>query len=518
MDLLLVRARLLCVSMVLLLLGGNAFADKRLAVLEIEGARTPSLRKSVVRLLEPNVTMSAQAYRNAAKRLRAKKLTPKNIKRVSRYLEADGVVDGTLESVGGRYRLILRVRSGARGTIVKKITLMLAKASISSSIEKKLRLKLQEGVRALDSKQRRMSRDSIDENDSDRRGEDTFVEDDERDDRRKEESESEARRRRRLSGSETSGRSRDRDDSEDDDFEDDDNKTSRDDEDDDFQDVDDRKSSDDDDDVDFKEVDDDEDKGDGARQRSVLLFAGVGAMSRDLSFNTEAGIPEPPSYDGSFVPTAYIAGEIYPFGLSGKGGIGSVLGITGSYERALTISTAVPNMADMTVGTVMDRYRVGGILRYSFGDDATSPSIALTAGYNVHRFDIKKEDSPVVIDIPDTKYVYIDPGLVLRYPISKVAFFADVRGILILDAGEIQDPAFYGAAKVTGVDADVGFEYSVTPRILVRVGGRVSFFGFDFNTDGTPADMSDRNGDGIADVPGASDSYLGGYFALGFQY
>src|SRR5690606_27961686 len=73
-----------------------AQADKRVVVLEIEGARTPRLRKEIVRAIRPHDAMSAQSYRNAARRLRAEKLTPNNVAEVAGYLGADGVLDGTI--------------------------------------------------------------------------------------------------------------------------------------------------------------------------------------------------------------------------------------------------------------------------------------------------------------------------------------------------------------------------------------------------------------------------------------
>lgn len=442
--------------------------------------------------------MSAQAYRNAAKRLRAKKLIPKNIKRVSRYLEADGIVDGSIEPKGGRYTLIIRIRSGKTGLIVKKITLKLSKPNLTTSMETQLKSRLNEGVQALGGGKKSASVE-IEESESIR-------DDEEIGDSTPEPQENDRMERRRAPLEEKSNQKNEEAKEEN------------------FIDV--EEANDEGGDEDFVELEPQPKKGDqgenrdGPSPRSFYLFGGVGTVKRDLNFNfIQVGNPpeEPPvPYIGSFVPTAVVGAEVYPLALAGQTNFLSGLGVVGTYEKALSIQTTLNGEA---LPTSYDRIRVGGIFRHVFGNSNRSPSIAISAGYNLQNFVIDKNAATsAVVEIPNVEYVYVDPGLVLRLPLGRLAFFADVRGILILDAGEIQEQSQYGAATITGLDGDVGIELSLTKNFVLRLGARYSRFGYKFQAEGTPANLADRDNDGQLDVPGATDTYLGGYGALGVQF
>ena len=463
-------------------------------MLEIDGARKPTLRQTIVRLLEPHVTMSAQAYRNAAKRLRAKKLTPRNIKRVSRYLEADGVVDGTIEPKGGRYNLIIRVRSGRTGLVVKKITLKLSKPNLTTAMQKQLKRRLNDGVSAL-SRGKRTKAVEIAESESIRDNEEISESAP-----RQQEKDRIKMRRARLE-----------------------EKAASPDEDDQAEELGDEGDGREEDFIDLEAPKKEKvvvKNGNQKGPRSVFVYAGVGTLKRDLDFNfIQVGNPpaEPPvPFRGSFVPTFFAGGEFFPLALAGQTNFLAGFGVVGTYEKALSIRTTL-NGEELP--TSMDRIRIGGTYRHVFGDTNTSPSIALSASYNLQNFVIDKNAATsAVVEIPNVEYVYVDPGLAIRLPIGKLAFFADVRGILILDAGEIQEQSQYGAATITGVDGDAGFEFLLTSNLVLRLGARFARFGYSFQAEGTPANLADRDNDGQLDVSGATDTYLGGYGALGIQF
>ena len=99
----------------------EAASDKYIVMLDIEGERSPRLKKSISRMVkEQYKVMEGSSYRDAARRLRAEKLTPTNVKKVCGYLEADGVIDGTLVKAAEQYKFILRLRSCQTGAITKK--------------------------------------------------------------------------------------------------------------------------------------------------------------------------------------------------------------------------------------------------------------------------------------------------------------------------------------------------------------------------------------------------------------
>jgi hypothetical protein len=248
-------------------------------------------------------------------------------------------------------------------------------------------------------------------------------------------------------------------------------------------------------------------------------MVGASFAKRTLSFRSARGLDEqyrPAGYEGGIVPGAYVSGALYPFAFGAGSGAASRLGITFLYDKAFGINSSVidPNtMEAITVPTVQRRWGVGAAYRMAFGKSPTNPSITLLVGYHKSRFVIDKQASPVEIDVPNTKYTWIDPGVRFRVGLSRpIALYAEARALAVLFTGEVQKPMQYGAATVTGLDADAGIEYWITSRYLLRVGARYTALGYDFKGNGV---LSDRDGDGETDVGGALDAYLGGYATLG---
>jgi hypothetical protein len=70
---------------------------KTIVLLGVEGERTPRLKNSLEQMIKTqHEILPGSVYRDAARRLRAQKLTPKNVKKVCAYLKVDGLVDGTV--------------------------------------------------------------------------------------------------------------------------------------------------------------------------------------------------------------------------------------------------------------------------------------------------------------------------------------------------------------------------------------------------------------------------------------
>jgi hypothetical protein len=91
------------------------------------------------------------------------------------------------------------------------------------------------------------------------------------------------------------------------------------------------------------------------------------------------------------------------------------------------------------------------------------------------------------------------------------------RGLLMLDAGNIQTQAQYGQAKVTGVDASLGIEIMLGQRFAIRLAGEFALVGFSFTGNGQMS--NNRDGDpSTKDVGGASDRYLGGVGSIVVYY
>lgn len=121
----------------------EAASDKYIVLLDIEGERSPRLKKSISRMVkEQYKVMEGSSYKDAARRLRAEKLTPTNVKKVCGYLEVDGIIDGTLVKEDGRYKFTLRLRSAVTGAISKKIPMFINQPSLSQNMADQLEERL----------------------------------------------------------------------------------------------------------------------------------------------------------------------------------------------------------------------------------------------------------------------------------------------------------------------------------------------------------------------------------------
>jgi hypothetical protein len=234
----------------------------------------------------------------------------------------------------------------------------------------------------------------------------------------------------------------------------------------------------------------------------------------------------PVGYESGRVPGVFVSATIYPLALGAssrrrkKPGFAESLGVSFLYDKVLSIETNVQNaVGEMaTLPTNQVRFGVGGAYRLLLGKSQSSPSVEVKVGYTKSKFIIKRAMIPagVELDVPDTKYNWVDPGLRLRMPITKeLAIHAEGRFLLVLSTGPMQNPGQYGAAKVTGGDANVGLEYWVSSRYLVRAGARYTRLGFDFEGNGV---KNDRDGDGQTDVGGALDLYVGAYLNIGAAF
>jgi len=254
---------------------------------------------------------------------------------------------------------------------------------------------------------------------------------------------------------------------------------------------------------------------------ALRLEVGGNAIARTLSFNSRAGFDQAPQgYDSALVPGGRAAVEAYPLELVIPGSFFAGIGVAGEFDQQIGLTTRTSDAMATALETTSRRWNVGGRFRYAFGGRATSPSIAIGAGYGVRQFVVDRSplQEGAVLDLPDVEYKYVDPGLWLRLPLgSRFAISAGARALLFLDAGAIQETAEYGAAELTGVDAEAGLELLITRNILVHVSGAYTRIGYDFVGNGTQT--NNRDGDPVSqDIGGAADQYLGGSATIGVMF
>ena len=251
------------------------------------------------------------------------------------------------------------------------------------------------------------------------------------------------------------------------------------------------------------------------------VTAGLSFCQRTLTFTPDpALVNTPQGYDGTLVPGLYVTGELYPMALVDRKNTGFTrhIGLSLVLDKVLLIKSKPAGMDDVDLPTSQTRWGAGLVYRWNFGSKPTSPTLKFSVRYNKLSFNIDESGAPegVVIDIPDTAYTYIDPGVGLRFPVTEqIAALGEARFLLVTKAGQIQQMAQYGTTSITGLEADLGGEYKLSSSLLVRAGLRYTKLGLTFDGDG---ELTDRNSDGTQDVTSASDRYLGIYATAGWLY
>jgi hypothetical protein len=316
------------------------------------------------------------------------------------------------------------------------------------------------------------------------------------------------------------GRAKPRDDDRDDDDrdDDDDDRVSfrDDDRDDDDRDDDDR----DDDDRDDDDRDDDDGDRDAAPTgfAAVDLAAGLSFTGRTLAFTTNLTENAPQGYRGAPVPGIRVAAEVFPLALNRKNrSLTKNLGVTALFDRVVAISSEVRSTT-MTykLDTTEQHLAVGLVYRHPL-----SAALALEGSvrWNKRTFAIDKGAAPAdAVDIPNTDYSYVDPGVGLTYALGgKAALGADARFLLITDTGEMQAVDQYGASTVTGVDVSASFDYRVAAKMVVRATAGFATIGYAFKGNGALTNNRDNDPTDV-DVSGARDTYFGGSLGAAYQF
>jgi hypothetical protein len=265
------------------------------------------------------------------------------------------------------------------------------------------------------------------------------------------------------------------------------------------------------------------------RRHPIEALVGASITGRNLSFTTTAGLTNKPQGYKSGVPVGglFIDASLYPLAFNKKNrSILRDFGINVMFDRVLSISSQLKYKdgagADQvaTLGTTEQRLAVGLVFRFPLGDAPTSATILASVRYNRSKFVIAKDQAPmgVIVDIPNTDYTYVDPGLALRYPLSaKLALDGGLRFLFITNTGEMQQPEQYGAATVIGFDVDAGGDYMLNRSWFLHAGLHLESIGFSFKGNGDLT--SKRDGDATTiDVSAARDTYYGAMLTAGYLY
>jgi hypothetical protein len=221
------------------------------------------------------------------------------------------------------------------------------------------------------------------------------------------------------------------------------------------------------------------------------------------------------------VPGLRVEGDLYPLAFTMPDNvILSGIGIAFKYDRTLKMTLGTSAEMGVAIPTEQFRYAVGARIRLA-GKSPRSPSV--TAGLDLGRSRFRPDRSALMdatnLDLPDTYYEFMAPGLAFRIPIGGLlAFFARGEGWLISDAGAIVRKESYGRAKVLGFDAEGGLDIVIAQRFAVRLTGGLTQIGYDFaGVGGALANIRDGNSDTL-DVGGAQDRALHAAMTLAVMY
>ncbi|HEX7842425.1 MAG TPA: hypothetical protein VF469_33360, partial [Kofleriaceae bacterium] len=243
-----------------------------------------------------------------------------------------------------------------------------------------------------------------------------------------------------------------------------------------------------------------------AGERALDAVFGLSLTMRRMSFAISPALrARPPGYAGIPVAGAILDATVYPLALGhDRADQLKNLGLELLYDRVLKLNSKDP-MTGNVYSTIESRFGLTAVFRHAFGQTATAPVVLGSLGYNRQSFNVLGK-----VDLPDVKYSIIAPGAGLRFPLNaKLGLGADLKLLIITDAGQIQDPDQYGAATVLGFEGSASADYLIKPNLFVRAALRVETIGYTFK--GTGEQTNNRDGMPMTqDVAGARDSYFGG--------
>jgi hypothetical protein len=261
----------------------------------------------------------------------------------------------------------------------------------------------------------------------------------------------------------------------------------------------------------------------GANHFMVRVDAGVSVLQRTFKFSTRSFEGAPKGAALKPVPGARVEGEIYP--LASSRGMLAGIGFGGAYDRTLSLNIGSSNETGVKVPVKQSSYSVGLRYRMAFGSSPTSSTLTFGVGYGKRLF--SPDSAPLTMDLaradlrrdtPNTHYTVIDPGVMFRFPVTRmVALSAGGRGLIIRNTGSIGSVTSYGLAKVYGMEAIAALDVVLGQRFALRFAGEFVQVGFTFQGAGELSRILD--GDRASeDVGGFSDRSIGGSATLAVMY
>lgn len=224
--------------------------------------------------------------------------------------------------------------------------------------------------------------------------------------------------------------------------------------------------------------------------------------------------------------------RLYPVALVSSGfvaNLGLEVGVEQGFPNRLAADVTDPDGAPMTLKFEAETTRlfVGPRLRIPLGRQ----ELGVALGYGTHKYRVHGDENLDVIDpigqidpcflnsnaertdvpaggscvVPDVEYSYLRAGFDARFRFGKLA--VGVRGgyRLLLEAGEVEEPYWFGGAKGGAFEAGVMAGYALSDSVLGMVGFDYTGYRLKFD-EASPERASEMAGGPLA--TGAKDSYM----------
>jgi len=260
-----------------------------------------------------------------------------------------------------------------------------------------------------------------------------------------------------------------------------------------------------------------------ANRAAIRVDAGISVATRSLTFTSRAfteGKGPPKPYSNSAVPGARIEGELYPLAFSDPKSPASGLGLGFDFDQTISLTLRTTAQPDAQLKATQRHWTVGLRYRYVFGPGAQSPSLTFGLNYGGRQFKVDRTalTGGNELDLPDVQYKMYQPSAAVRVPVAPaIALVAMGRAMIVTSAGDIVSGMQYGQGKVFGFEAQAGLDIVLGDRFAIRLVGEFSQVGYTFNGVGELA--KDRDNDPTTpDVGGATDRSIGGSATLAVLY
>lgn len=501
------------VAMVLVALAGVASAGgkKKIVVLDFKGPDGEKFHDDVVKLLEADSTVvNTDKYNGTAEELDAKAPNTKNVKKVAKKLKLDGVVWGKVEKTDDGYTLKLKLRAGSNGEVVgEEIVTTTKSAKLSKKAKKDLKGSLFPAIDGLDAgggggggaePEVRKDPEVKKEPEPEVKTE-PEVKAGRTDDCKGLKGKKLKKCEKRVAAKESGGESGGEGGGE--------------------------GSGDVNASVELAPLTSDEAL--LPQNRAVDFTIGMSFIARKLTFTKVDALTNAPSgYNQSVpVPGGIMDVTVYPYAFSHKNhGILTGLGIELMYDKVIYINSrksytddATMTLKSASINTTEARFSVGAVLRYP-----VSPSLLIGGRllYSFQQFNLEPTFAGgKSTDVPNVGYKMAEPKAFVRYQLAgPLALDAEVGFMLVTNTGGIQasTSSGYGPATVTGYEANLGLDYTLTKNLFIRALVRYETISLTFKGDPN-SESNTRDGDATTqDVKGAKDLYYGATASIGYAF